>query len=330
MKEIWVNADPWNKKLVTTALEAGADAVIVPAEKVSKVKNLGLIKTVSADGDLKWDVDVVYARINSRDDEDEIVRLAKDKKVIIKTSDWKIIPLENLVARSSNIFVEVEEIALARTVSAILEKGVDGIIIKGDDPVKIREIVQEIKSERGEIELTEFKITDIHPVGLGDRVCIDTCSIMKPGEGGLVGNSSRALFLIHAESMKNPYVSPRPFRINAGAVHAYVLTPGGKTKYLCELGAGDEIIGVNSEGQVMTLVVGRTKIERRPLLLIKAMAINGEATIICQNAETIHLAGVDGSSISVVKVRPGDEVLGHFEEGGRHFGHKIEETVIEK
>jgi len=29
MKEIWVKADPWKKELVTTALEAGADAVIV-------------------------------------------------------------------------------------------------------------------------------------------------------------------------------------------------------------------------------------------------------------------------------------------------------------
>ena len=31
MKEVWVKADPWKKELVTTALEAGADAVIVPA-----------------------------------------------------------------------------------------------------------------------------------------------------------------------------------------------------------------------------------------------------------------------------------------------------------
>ena len=31
MKQIWVKVDPWDKKLVTTALESGADAVWVPA-----------------------------------------------------------------------------------------------------------------------------------------------------------------------------------------------------------------------------------------------------------------------------------------------------------
>jgi len=54
MKEIWIKADPWKKELITTALETGADAVIVPPDKVKKVKELGLIKTVSDDGDLKW------------------------------------------------------------------------------------------------------------------------------------------------------------------------------------------------------------------------------------------------------------------------------------
>ncbi|MBF0527617.1 MAG: 3-dehydroquinate synthase II, partial [Deltaproteobacteria bacterium] len=33
MKQIWVKVDPWNKELVTTALESGADAVVVPEGK---------------------------------------------------------------------------------------------------------------------------------------------------------------------------------------------------------------------------------------------------------------------------------------------------------
>ena len=67
---------------------------------------------------------------------------------------------------------------------------------------------------------------------MGDRVCVDTCTVMGTGEGCLVGNSSQALFLVHAESIENPYVSPRPFRVNAGPVHAYIMAPGGKTRYL--------------------------------------------------------------------------------------------------
>ncbi|MDY6974583.1 MAG: 3-dehydroquinate synthase II, partial [Thermodesulfobacteriota bacterium] len=35
-------------------------------------------------------------------------------------------------------------------------------------------------------------------------------------------------------------------------------------------------------------------------------------------------------AISVVKLKPADEVLGYVEDAGRHFGHKIEETITEK
>lgn len=330
MKEIWVKADPWKKELVTTALEAGADAVIVPQDKVDKVKELGLIRTVSQDGDLKWDKDVARVEIHSAEDEEKIVKLSRDKKVIVKTTDWTIIPLENLVARAGNILVEVENVDDARTALGILEKGVDGLIIDHRDPVRVKEIINGIRSTHLSLDLVIFKIDNIHSLGMGDRVCIDTCSLMGAGEGSLVGNSSQALFLIHAESIENPYVSPRPFRVNAGPVHAYVMVPGGKTKYLSELKSGDEIIGVNADGNGVILLVGRVKIERRPLLLIEATGPNGPVTVILQNAETIRLVDPEGKAISVVKLKQGDEVLGHVEDAGRHFGHKISETITEK
>ncbi len=330
MKEIWVKADPWKKELVTTALEAGADAVIVPADKVASVKELGLIKTVSDEGDIKWERDVVCVEIRSSEEEDEIVRLSREKRVVVKTTDWTIIPLENLVARTGNILVEVADIDEAKTASAILEKGVDGLIITHRDPVKVREIIDEIKSDHQALDLVSLRIDSLRPLGMGDRVCVDTCSMMGPGEGCLVGNSSQAFFLIHAESIENPYVSPRPFRVNAGPVHAYIMVPGAKTRYLSELKAGDEIIGVNAQGRAMTMLVGRVKIERRPLILMEATGPNGPATTICQNAETIRLMGCAGDAISVVKLRPGDEVLGYVDEPGRHFGHKVKETITEK
>jgi len=153
---------------------------------------------------------------------------------------------------------------------------------------------------------------------------------MGPGEGILVGNSSQALFLIHAESIENPYVAPRPFRVNAGPVHAYVLVSGGKTRYLSELEAGDEILKVSSKGEVGPIVVGRVKIERRPLLLVEAIGLDGTVSTIVQNAETIRLVAPGGEAISVVKLKKGDKVLGYVEEAGRHFGHKIKETITEK
>lgn len=330
MKEIWVKVDPWNKKLVTTALEGGADAVIVPSDKVESVNELGLIKTVSDNGDIQWDRDAVQVEIRSAEDEEKIVSLSRQKKVVVKTMDWTIIPLENLVARASNILVEVEDIEEARTATGILEKGVDGVIIANHDPIQVKQIINEIRNDSQTVDIVRFKIDNIRPLGMGDRVCIDTCSMMGIGEGALVGNSSKALFLIHAESIENPYVSPRPFRVNAGAVHAYVMVPGGKTRYLSELKAGDEVLGVNHEGRVTSMLVGRVKIERRPLLLVEATGTEGPVTAICQNAETIRLAGPGGEAISVVKLGPGDEVLGYVEEAGRHFGHKIDETITEK
>jgi 3-dehydroquinate synthase II len=330
MKEVWVNADPWKKELVTTALEAGATAVIVPKGKVKDVKELGLIRTVSEDGDLKWEKDVVRMEIKSAEDEDKIVKESLNKKVVVKTTDWSIIPLENLVARAGNIFVEVDDVDSARTTAGILEKGVDGLIITERDPIRVREIINKIKTGDTTLGLAELTIDAVLPAGMGDRVCVDTCTMMNQGEGMLVGNSSQGLFLVHSESIENPYVSPRPFRVNAGPVHAYVMVQGGKTRYLSELRAGDEVIGVNARGLTMTLLVGRVKIERRPLLLIEASGPHGPVTTILQNAETIRLVGLKGEAISVVKIKPGDKVLGFVEDAGRHFGHKINETITEK
>lgn len=331
MKEIWVKADPWQKELVTTALESGVKAVVVPPDKVDSVKELGIIQTISDNGDLKWGENVVSVEVKSAEDEDRIVQLSRDKKVIVQTTDWTIIPLENLIARTdNNIFVEVKDIEEARTALGILEKGVNGLVITQTNPLKVKEMMNELSKEHQTLELVPFKINSVRSLGMGDRVCIDTCSMMGTGEGSLVGNSSQALFMIHAESIENPYVSPRPFRVNAGAVHAYVMVSGGKTRYLSELKAGDEVLWVNSQGQAKSAIIGRVKIEQRPLLLIEASGPNGPATTICQNAETIRLMDKEGQAISVVKLKPGDEVLGYAEEAGRHFGHKIKETITER
>lgn len=55
-----------------------------------------------------------------------------------------------------------------------------------------------------------------------------------------------------------------------GPVHAYVLVPGGKTCYLSELKSGKEVIVVDQKGQQRTAIVGRVKIESRPLILVEA------------------------------------------------------------
>jgi hypothetical protein len=52
-------------------------------------------------------------------------------------------------------------------------------------------------------------------------MCHMPFSLLVPGEGLLVGNFARALFLVHSECAESSYISSRPFRVNAGPVHAY-------------------------------------------------------------------------------------------------------------
>jgi 3-dehydroquinate synthase II len=330
MKQVWVKVDPWNKKLVTAALEGGADAVWVPEGRVKEVKALGLIQVIAPDGDLVPGQDFREVAITGLDQEAEVLKLALKGPVVVRTPDWTIIPLENLVAQSRNIWVEVTDAAQARTFLGVLERGVDGLVVTAQNAGVIKEIARLVREASPPVALTTAKITQVRALGMGDRVCVDTCTNMGPGEGMLVGNSSGGLFLVHAESLENPYVAPRPFRVNAGPVHAYIRVTGNKTKYLGELQAGEEVLIVDHTGRTYPGVVGRVKVERRPLMLVAAAVAGQEITTILQNAETIRLTRPSGEAVSIVTLQPGDEVLVALEEAGRHFGHKIQETILEK
>ncbi len=330
MKQIWVKVDPWDKQLVTAALESGADAIWVPAGRAQDVKALGLVQVIAPDGDLVPGKDVQEISILKTEDEAEVIGLARRGPVVVRTPDWTVIPLENLVAQSGNIFVEVSDVDAARTALGVLEKGVDGLVVATADPGLIKQIARLVKEASPPVPLTTARISRIQALGMGDRVCVDTCANMGLGEGMLVGNSSGGLFLVHAESLENPYVAPRPFRVNAGPVHAYIRVTGDKTRYLGELAAGDEVLVVDYQGRARPAVVGRVKVERRPLMLVAAEAGGLEIATILQNAETIRLTRPNGEAVSIVTLKPGDEVLVALEETGRHFGHKIQETIVEK
>jgi len=330
MQKIWVKVDPWDKNLVTTALEGGADGIMVPRGYSEKVKKLGRIQTVSEDGDLRLEEDVIFYTIKSSDDEDEIVKLGRSKKVILQCEDWTVIPLENLIAKGANVIVQVDNLKEAETAFGILEKGVQHILFHTTDTVELKKVLSLVGLKEDRILLETAEIQEVTPIGMGDRVCVDTCTSMVKGQGMLVGNSSSAMFLVHAETVSNPYVAPRPFRVNAGPVHAYTKVPGGKTRYLSELSAGDRVLIIDFKGNAVIGAVGRLKIEKRPLMLVRATVKEKEVTTILQNAETIRLTLPDGSPISVVKLGPGDKVLVAVEKGGRHFGHKIDETIRER
>ena len=256
---------------------------------------------------------------------------------IVVGEDWQIIPLENLIARigeETELIAGVQTAEEARTAFETLELGSDGVLLDTDDPDEIRETVEvRDESRRETLNLRWAEVTTIEQTGSADRVCVDTGSLMDHDEGMLVGSMSRGLFFVHAETAESPYVASRPFRVNAGAVHAYVRTPDGGTKYLSELQSGDEVQIVDLDGNTRETVVGRSKIEKRPMFRVQAeVEVDGEVDRIetlLQNAETIKIPTRDGRT-AVTDLESGDEVLVYYEAIARHFGEAVEESIIEK
>ena len=328
MKQVLVDVRPWNKELAITALESGTDGIVT--DSAALVRELGRITTIAPDGDLIPGRDIFEITIRNTEDQEAAMEVARRCPVIVHTPDWTVIPLENLVAIGDSIIAVVKDLREAELALGILEKGVAGVMLKTDDPSVIRDVSKLVQGHGCHQELVPLTITSISPAGMGDRVCVDTCSLMVDGEGMLVGNTSSGFFLVHAETLENPYVAPRPFRVNAGAVHAYLKLSDGRTAYLADLKAGDRVMVNGAKGGCRQATVGRVKIEQRPLLLVDAEYQGAPVSIILQNAETIRLARPDGSAISVAKLEPGDVVLGALDIAGRHFGMAVNETILEK
>jgi 3-dehydroquinate synthase II len=170
-----------------------------------------------------------------------------------------------------------------------------------------------------------------------------------------VGSSAKALVLVQAEVLATAYINTRPFRVNAGPVHSYVLMADGSAKYLSEVQAGDQVKVVNREGQARGVTVGRCKIESRPLVKVKFEWGEGgreegkTAQVFLQQAETVRFVGnPEGvkdweeerfqneeeerhrQGLSVTDVRVGDRVLVRVKSKGTHLGRTIEARVEER
>lgn len=353
MKQLWLRIDPAIPTAQKTALlktaEGCCDVALLSEGDLPLVNGLKLkIASTSENTEIRMLSDtrkltgnipqnsVVEVVVRDAEDEQKVVQLAKSgiRYILIRCPNWKVIPLENLIASTrhrTTLLADVTNLNDAKVAFHTLELGVDGVVISTSSPSDIEEVGRYLKQLHDTtVELVKGNVVSIKPLGLGARVCIDTCELMDAGEGMLLGSQSSGLVLVEAEVHKNPHVEPRPFRVNAGPVSSYVLTPGMKTRYLSELKAGDEILIVNRSGRSRTGHVGRVKIERRPMMLVEATVKGRSFALIVQNAETVRLVS-DDTSKSVSELASGDQILVRVEEGGRHFGMLVaEETVIER
>jgi 3-dehydroquinate synthase II len=254
--------------------------------------------------------------------------------VVIQPENWKIIPLENLIAdfhrSEKKVYAYMKTKAEMEMAFSILEKGVDGIVV----PAEALQTAAEIASALGREDIYSLpvaKVTKIVDVGNGERACIDTASQLTIGEGLLIGSRASFFFLVHSETVPSEYIPTREFRVNAGAIHSYVLGEDDKTRYLSELRSSDKVRTVMSDGRSRQVIVGRVKIERRPLMMIEASAGGELGTVMVQKAETIRLIRPDGSPVSVTDIKVGDEVLVHLTQSkARHFGGEVDEFILER
>jgi len=319
-----VFADPKSlgkTKIQTVFPSQNADYVILdkPIIKKLKGKKIGRKFNVSSNKDIENVLDSAKKGLDF---------------VIIEVKDWKIIPLENIIAKLHKIHTKIFSVARnakeARKMFSILDVGVDGVIFNTGSMNEVRQALVYLGSKS--FELSSAKIIDIQEVGDGERVCVDTASMLNRGEGMLVGNRANFLFLVHNESVGSSFTSPRPFRVNAGAVHCYTLAPDGTTKYLSELETGVEILVLDSKGKARRAAIGRCKIEKRPMLMIKAKVGDEIGGIIAQDAETIRFVKPNGQLVSVTHLKKGDSVIVHSKAAtGRHFGMEVsDEYILEK
>ena len=255
--------------------------------------------------------------------------------VVVEARDWKIIPLENVVARlhgaNAAVFTTAETPADVRKAFSILDVGLDGVILSTSSVADVQSALSYMGSRS--FGLSEATITEVGEAGDGERVCVDTASMLGAGEGMLVGSRSNFYFLVHNESIASSFTAARPFRVNAGAVHAYTPGADGRTRYLSEVEGGTEVLVVDGSGAARRATVGRAKIERRPMLMVKARAAGGEVGgVIVQDAETVRLVGPGGRAVSVTDLRAGDKVVVHARPAaGRHFGTEVAgEYILEK
>ncbi len=287
------------------------------------------------------DNDVAVVQLDDFHGQDEAISLVgMIDWILVRCSDWTMIPLENIVASAAGSGTRIAA-AISQTVELsgaahALQHGVDALLLPADE--KLWDAAEEISGERTPVEVKEKKteqtlviadVTNVESGGVGERICIDLTERLSEGEGMLIGSSANALVLIHGETIPSEFVPSRPFRVNAGAVHAYCLMADGSTKYLSELGAGDRVAIANPSNEIRSATIGRLKIERRPFLLVHFESDNHSAQVLVQQAETVRFINEEGN-ISVTSLEKGDKIAVRLSSGMRHIGREITGEMNEK
>ena len=264
--------------------------------------------------------------------------------ILLDLGEWKMIPIENIIAvcdgGPTKVAARISSPEQVLGAAFALQIGVDAILVSEENlPTALI-----AKSQRGEVvspaeptpekpsfNLSPIEVIEVKEGGVGDRVCVDLTSMLELGEGMLVGSSANSMVLVHGETVESEFVPTRPFRVNAGAAHSYILKADGSTSYLSELKMGDEVMVLSESGTSRSAVVGRIKIEKRPFILFRWKdEKHNEAGTLLQQAETVRLITAANELVSITELVEGTILLGWSGGAGRHIGIPISAEVTER
>jgi 3-amino-4-hydroxybenzoic acid synthase len=253
---------------------------------------------------------------------------------VIHFADPTKIPLEIVLAAAEpgegELVTVVESLEEAAIVFDVLERGSDGILYGPRGADEVFALARLLEATTPQLQLSTLTVESIRHVGLGDRVCVDTCSHFEEDEGILVGSYSSGFVLCCSETHPLPYMPTRPFRVNAGALHSYTLGPDNRTHYLSEVGSGMALLAVGADGRTRRVVVGRAKLESRPMLEIRTHAEDGRlVSLTVQDDWHVRVLGPGGKVLNVTELQSGDELLGYLAADKRHVGLPIGEFCKE-
>ncbi|HTW55498.1 MAG TPA: 3-dehydroquinate synthase II [Thermoplasmata archaeon] len=245
----------------------------------------------------------------------------------------RIIPLENAIAhraRRFHLWTVVRSPREAPAALGALEHGADRVIVEVSSPEEVDALEAFVeRAAAPSLAWAQAPLRSVAPAGLGDRVLVDTTSLLRPDEGLLVGSAAAVLFLVVSEAVGSSFSRPRPFRVNAGAAHSYVLLADGTTRYLAELEPGDAVLAASAGGAARSVRVGRVKIERRPMVAVTAADGERRRTVFLQEAETVRLSS-GGRPVAVPQLAAGLSVDVVRLPAARHLGTAVEETIEER
>ncbi len=245
----------------------------------------------------------------------------------------RVIPLEGLLSMAHgrySVWIVTDRSRHLPAALGALEVGAERAVIEIASRGDLARVVRQVPADpTPTIRWSRGRVLEVEPAGISERVLVDTTTLLEGGEGFLLGSSAAHLFHVVSEARGSSFSRPRPFRVNAGSPHLYVLMADGTTRYLSELRAGDRVLALSPRAPARSVVVGRLKIERRPMALLRARHPGGEGTVFVQEAETVRLSG-PGAVRPITDLRRDDPLLIARLPPARHLGREVAETIEER